>query len=70
MTFAIELHWWRGIYISTDLFLKYVSLGFITIAVSKLLVTEALERIKDKLAEEDERDTLGELPRIPNGGTC
>lgn len=69
MTFGLELHAWRWER-SSDLFYVYIRLGFFTLAYSKLLVSEALERIADKMSEEEDRDSLGELPPIPTGGHC
>lgn len=51
MTFSIEIHGWRGFQTNTDLFYKWVRLGFLSVAFSKGSAIDNLLRIAGRLSK-------------------
>jgi hypothetical protein len=43
----IEFHGWRGVALGRDLFLYTARLGFLTIGVSRLLVSDRLRQLEE-----------------------
>lgn len=48
---VIEIHGWRGVRRETDLFLMWVRLGFVTVGVSRPLVTERIRQLHNLKAK-------------------
>lgn len=48
-TLMVEVHPWRGIGTARDLFFAELRLGFVTLAISRFLLTERLRRLNAEL---------------------
>lgn len=64
MTFGLELHAWKGASLETDLFYRYVRLGFVTLGFSKESLADQLKRIERLLDSQPH----GDVVNIPHEG--
>lgn len=47
----LEIHGWRGFEIDRELFCIAVRLGFVTLLVCRLSITDRMKQLRDKLDE-------------------
>ena len=73
MTFGIEAHWWKRPTFEKDLFLFLLTFGFVTVWVSRRVISDLLKRERDRKRELWEAvnpksnglPSYGEHPNVP-----
>ncbi len=49
LSLLVELHRWRGVRAGSDLFLRYLVLGWLTVGGSRFVMTDLMERLRVSL---------------------